>query len=100
MASGGRSKLSTDKEAAEAMAIAALGFLAEEPERLRRFLALTGLGPHNLRRAAAQPGFAAAVLDHLLGDERAVLAFAEHAGLAPEAVAQARAALGGPPAEP
>ena len=33
-------------------AIAALGFLADDPERLERFLALSGLGPHNLRRDA------------------------------------------------
>ncbi|MFX6036145.1 DUF3572 family protein, partial [Acinetobacter baumannii] len=31
------------REAAEAMAVQALGFLAAEPERLDRFLALAGI---------------------------------------------------------
>ena len=46
-------------EAAEALAIAALTFIAEEPERLGRFLALTGIGPESLRAAAREPGFLA-----------------------------------------
>ena len=45
--------------------IAALAFLAEDEERLSRFLALSGLGPHNLREAAAQPTFLGAVLEYL-----------------------------------
>ena len=73
-------KLSTGAEGAETMAIAALGFLAAEPERLARFLALSGLGPHNLRQAATSPGFLAAVLDHLAADERLLVAFAAAEG--------------------
>jgi hypothetical protein len=92
-------KLSTGREGAESMAIAALGFLAAEPERLDRFLALSGLGLHNLRQAAASPGFLAAVLDHLAADERLLVAFAAAEGLDPGAVASARDALSGPPAE-
>jgi hypothetical protein len=52
------------KDAAESMAIEVLGFLAEDPARLDRFLALSGLGLHNLQAAAEEPGFLAAVLDH------------------------------------
>src|SRR5664279_3932739 len=40
------------REGAEATAVAALGFLAAEPERLSRFVALSGLEIANLRRAA------------------------------------------------
>ena len=81
----------------EAVAIEALSFLAGDPERLARFLSLSGLGPETLRAAAAEPGFLAQVLDHVAGDESLLLAFAATAGLAPEAVAAAHHRLTGPP---
>jgi hypothetical protein len=90
---------STGRANGEALAIAALGFLASDPERLSRFLALSGLGPGNLRQAAAEPSFLLAVLDHLAGDERLLVAFAAEHGVAPGAVAAARAALAGGPAD-
>ncbi len=80
----------------EDLAVSALGFLAGEPDRLSRFLDLSGLGPHNLRAAAADPGFLAAVLDYVLGDERLLVAFAAAQRLAPERVAEARRAMDGP----
>ena len=86
-------------EQAEALAIAALGWLAEDGERLERFLAASGLDPANLRRAAAGPGFAAGVLDYVCGDEALLLAFADHASLKPEAIAAAQRALAGPSGE-
>lgn len=79
---------------AEDIAIQGLAFLAGDPERLARFLALTGLGPQNLRQAANEPGFLAAVLDYLASDESLLQVFAAHANLAPEIVAQARVTLG------
>lgn len=79
----------------ETIAARALGYLAAEPERLGGFLALSGLDPSTVRTAARDPGFLPAVLDHLLGDEDLLIAFAEAEGLPPEAVAQARRALGG-----
>lgn len=84
---------------AEAIAIAALGFLASDPERLGRFLSLTGLGPETLRAAAAEPRFLADVLAHLAEDESSLLAFAANAGYAPEAVARAAVQLAGPSAQ-
>jgi hypothetical protein len=81
-------------------AIAALGFLADDPERLERFLALSGLGPHNLRRAAADPSFLSAVLEYLAGDEPLLLEFASRQGWPPEDVVRARDALGGGGREP
>ena len=77
----------------EATAIAALGFIAADPERLARFLDMTGLGPATLRRAAAEPGFHAQVLAHILSDEGLLLAFAANAGLAPQTVAGAHERL-------
>lgn len=77
----------------EALAIAALSFLASDPERLGRFLAVTGLGPETLRDAAARPGFLTAILDYLMSDETLLVAFAANAGIAPEAVTRAQARL-------
>jgi len=90
-------KLSTGAGAGEALAIGALGFLAAEPSRLQRFLALSGLGPHNLRQAAADAGFLAAVLDYVASDEALLVAFAARQGYDPAAVARAAASLGGAP---
>ena len=80
-------------ELAAEIAISALQFLASDPERLERFLALSGLGPHNLRKAAVEPTFLGAVLDYLVADEALLIAFAESAGLSPERVTAARDAL-------
>ncbi len=80
---------------AEEAAIAALGFLAADDARLERFLALSGLGPHNLRRAAADPAFLSAVLDYVAADEALLVAFAERQGWPPEDVMTARARLAG-----
>jgi Protein of unknown function (DUF3572) len=81
----------------ETLAVQALGFLASDEERLGRFLALTGLGPENLRAAAASPGFLASVLAHVAQDERLLMAFADAAGITPERVGRAAQHLGGPP---
>ena len=51
------SKDSARREAAETLAVAALAFLAAEPEHLGGFLAATGIGPDQIRKAAARPEF-------------------------------------------
>lgn len=81
------------QEAAESLAIQALSYLAEDDERLGRFLALSGLDPSGIRSAAGQPGFLAGVLDHIVSDERMLVAFAQQSGLAPEEIAKAHSAL-------
>jgi hypothetical protein len=86
--------------AAEDVAGRALGFLAADPERLGRFLALSGLDPATIRAASREPGFLPGVLDHMLSDERLLTEFAQAEGLAPEAVARARAAFGATHPEP
>ena len=80
---------------AELIGIQALGFLAGEPERLERFLALTGVLPEDLRRRAGEPELLAAVLDHVLADETLLFLFADAAGLHPSEVADARRELPG-----
>jgi len=84
------------RQNADFLAIQALAFLGEEPERLGRFLALTGIGPGDIRSAAQEPGFLAGVLDHIAGDQALLAAFAAHAGIAPADVDKARRALAGP----
>ena len=81
-------------EAAEMLAIQALGFIAAEPERLEAFLAATGLTLERLRESATEPDFLAGVLEHMLADESLLLAFADSAAIDPAAVARARNALG------
>jgi hypothetical protein len=93
-----RERSSTGADPEGALAVEALAFLAADETRLERFLAVTGLGPHNLRRAAADPGFLVSVLDYLAGDERILVAFAAEKGLRPEDVMRAFEALRGPPA--
>jgi Protein of unknown function (DUF3572) len=83
------------REAAEMLAIQALGFIAAEPERLEAFLAATGLTLERLRESATEPDFLGGVLEHMLADESLLLAFAESAAIDPAAVARARNALGG-----
>ena len=86
------------KTGAEAIAIEVLSYLAADPSRLDRFLALSGIGLDNLRVAAEEQGFLAATLDHLASDEKLLLAFAAHAGHDPSVIAKAREILA-PPAE-
>ena len=72
---------SLTQEAAEALAIQALTFIAGDGERLGHFLAATGIGPAEIRAAAQEPGFLIGVLDHLAADERLLSAFAAEAGV-------------------
>jgi hypothetical protein len=84
-----------NREQAETLAIRALSFLARDPERFGRFLALSGIGPESIRAAAGDPAFLAGVLDHLAGDERLLIAFADEIQVAPAEIERARAHLAG-----
>jgi hypothetical protein len=88
-----------NRNAAEILAVEALTFLASDAERLGRFLALTGISPAEIRTVARDPGFLAAVLDHLSSDEKLLVAFADQAGRAASEVTQAREAIAGGPRE-
>jgi hypothetical protein len=89
----GKGKLGHDE--AQTMAVEGLGFLADDTDRLDRFLALSGLNPATLRAAAGAPGFLLAVLDHIAGDESLLIAFSTAAGHDPRDIARAREILGG-----
>jgi Protein of unknown function (DUF3572) len=85
------------REAAEALALEALTFLATDPERLERFVTLSGLSPDNLRAAGAAPDFLAGVLDYLASDEALLLAFAANRQIDPAEIMRAWMQLGGSP---
>jgi hypothetical protein len=86
---------SQSKESAEMLAIEALHFLAADPERLSRFLALSGIDATDIRAAATAPGFLAGLLDHIAGDQTLLADFAAAADVTPEHVDKARIALAG-----
>jgi hypothetical protein len=91
-----KARQSVSPEFGQSLAASALAFLAADPERLDRFLALTGLGPHNLRNAAKDPAFLGSVLEYMLGDEELLVRFAAESDLEPETIALAHQALCGP----
>jgi hypothetical protein len=77
------------------LAIQALGFIAEDPERLGRFLATSGLTVEHIRSAARDPDFLAGVLEHMLADESLLVAFADSVAIDPANVGRAQQMLGG-----
>jgi hypothetical protein len=83
------------REAAQRLAVAALAFLASEPEHMGGFLAATGIGPDDIRNASRDPSFLSGVLDHFSGNETLLIAFAQQHGIDPTEVERARAELGG-----
>ncbi len=82
-------KANANHDAAEPIAIGVLGWLVEDEDRILAFLQSTGLSPDNLREAAHDPGFLAAVLDHVMSDEAGLIACAGAIGEKPERIAAA-----------
>lgn len=83
------------QESAHVLALQALAWLAAQDEGLSGFLAQGGLDAAELAARAAEPELLAAVMDHLLAEEARVLDFAASAGVKPETLLAARAALPG-----
>jgi hypothetical protein len=81
----------------DAVAVAALGWIAGNEDMLSRFLALTGIEAGQIRLAAAEPGFLAGVLDFLLAHEPSLMAFCNETETDPELVTRAREELMGNP---
>ena len=82
-------------EAAEVIALQALGWIASQDEVFPLFMGATGAGLSELRTRAADPDFQAAVLDFLLQDDQWVVAFCDAEGHPYTAPQSARAALPG-----
>jgi hypothetical protein len=74
----------------ELIALDVLRFVAERPEELERFLALSGVDPTDVPQLARQADFLGGILDFLLADEALLMVFSEEAGLSPNAVTTAR----------
>jgi hypothetical protein len=89
--------VTANTEQAETLALRALNYLAEDEERLGRFMVATGLAPEDLRARIADPAFLSGVLDYMLSDDSLVVAFAEHCTLDPAAVMTARRRFPGAP---
>jgi hypothetical protein len=86
-------------ESAARLAESAFLFIASDDERLSHFIAVSGFDSGNARDSAAQPGFLAGVLAHLMTDEPLLLAFAAEQHVHPLSVALSyRVIPGGDPA--
>lgn len=83
------------RETAEVTALKALGWIVADEELSGAFLGASGAAPDELRARAADPEFLGFVLDFLLADEAALLAFCAASGENPETPMRARAALPG-----
>ncbi len=83
------------REQAEELAILALSFIAEEDDRISRFLELSGVGVGDIRARMSDPVFQGGVLDYLLQFEPDLIAFAEWAEIDPSLPMKLRHALPG-----
>ncbi len=78
-----------DMDGAEEIGIQALAFIAADDDRLAKFLGLTGILPNDLVAGARTAPMLLALLEHLSGDESALLVFAAEVGLPPERIGEA-----------
>lgn len=79
-------KNSVDLEDASTVALQVLTFLASSPDRIGRFLALTGTDPQALRSKLGSAEFQAAILDHLMADESLLLTYSAEYRTDPEMI--------------
>ncbi|MGH6780535.1 MAG: DUF3572 family protein [Sphingomonadaceae bacterium] len=73
-----------------AIALQALAWTLGDSARADRFLALTGIGPDELRTRLGEPALLAAALGFLEAHEPDLVACAEALDLTPEALVRAR----------
>lgn len=73
----------------EETAAAILGWLANEPEMLSRFLALSGVQVNHLRTAIDDPGFLSGMIDFIMSHEPTLIDFCKASDWQPEAVVAA-----------
>lgn len=83
------------QEAAETIALQALGWLAANDDLFPVFLGASGASAGDVAARAGDAEFLGAVLDFLLMDDAFVLAFCDAAGLAYALPMQARGSLPG-----
>lgn len=83
------------REAAETLALEALGWLVGEEDLIGVFLGSSGTSEQELRARAGDVEFLGSVLDFLLMDDAWVIRFCDSRGLAYDRLMMARAALPG-----
>lgn len=88
-------QMSFSADAAETLALNALGWLLTRDDLLPVFLGATGASEADLRVRAADPEFLGSVLDFLLMDDAWIVGFCDSRGIGYEQPMMARAALPG-----
>ena len=83
------------QEAAESLALGALGWMISQTDIIERFLNESGLSPGDLAAAATEPEFLAAVVDFILTQDDWVVAASAALDLSATRFVQLRAALPG-----
>jgi hypothetical protein len=83
----------TNRDAAAALALSALGWTLADGSRADRLLALTGLTPEDLRSRLGEPALLAAVLRFLEAHEPDLIACADSLDTEPAALVEARRTL-------
>jgi hypothetical protein len=83
------------QESAHVIALQALAWIVSDDDRLAALMAESGIDPASLREKAGEPEVLGAVLDHLLRDDQAVMAFCDAHALPYSAPMSARALLPG-----
>lgn len=86
---------SLSPDAAQALALNALAFLAADRGNLDRLMAQSGLDVDTLRTRAGEPELLSALLDFLLANEDLLLGFCDEISVDPKAVHMARHILDG-----
>lgn len=87
--------MSLSPEAAQTLALNALGWLVGNDDLLPVFLGSSGADRDTLREQAADPEFLGSVLDFLLMDDAWIIAFCDACSVPYDQPMQARAALPG-----
>jgi hypothetical protein len=83
------------QESAHVIALQALAWIVSDDDRLSGLMAESGIDPSGLRDHASDPALLGAVLDHLLRDDQAVMAFCDVHDLPYTAPMSARTLLPG-----
>ncbi|MBC8038516.1 MAG: DUF3572 domain-containing protein [Rhizobiales bacterium] len=88
-------KSSISHDESQIIALKALAFLVSDPDRVSRFMGITGTAPETIRASANVPEYLAGVLEYLRGDQSLLLIFAESEGIDPESIDAAGRCLEG-----
>jgi Protein of unknown function (DUF3572) len=83
------------RDDAETIALRALAFMAEDEDRLGRFMSETGVDPDDLRQHAGSGQVLSAVLDFLSRDESLLLMFTANTDINPQHITPALGLLTG-----